>query len=175
MSELIKKVVIVGGGTAGWIAAALIKKMLSSVVDVELIESEEIGRVGVGEATIPPIRHLNSALGINEADFLRETKATIKLAIKFENWRVKGESYFHTFGAPGRQLAFCQFHHYWLRSKELGNNTSLWNYDLNYLCAEANKFAPFTHQDPDLEMLYAYHFDASLYAAFLRKYSEILA
>lgn len=172
MSELIKKVVIVGGGTAGWIAAALIKKMLSSVIDVELVESEEIGRVGVGEATIPPIRYLNSALGINEADFLRETKATIKLAIKFDNWRVKGESYYHTFGAPGRNLAFCQFHHYWLRSKELGNNTSLWNYDLNYLCAEANKFAPITHQNPDLEMLYAYHFDASLYAAFLRKYSE---
>lgn len=172
MSELIKKVVIVGGGTAGWIAAALIKKMLSNVVDVELIESEEIGRVGVGEATIPPIRYLNSALGIHEADFLRETKATIKLAIKFENWRVNGEHYYHTFGAPGRSLAFCQFHHYWLRSKKLGNNANLWDYDLNYLCAEANKFAPLNHQNPDLEMLYAYHFDASLYAAFLRRYSE---
>lgn len=172
MNKPIKKVVIVGGGTAGWISAALLKKVLGDVVDIELVESEDIGRIGVGEATIPPIRHINEVLGINEAEFLRETNATIKLAIKFENWRKQGESYFHTFGAAGKNMAFCQFHHFWLRAKKMGDTTSLWDYDLNYHCAVNNKFAPINAKDPVLEMLYAYHFDASLYAAFLRKYSE---
>lgn len=170
----IKKVVIVGGGTAGWMSASLLKKVLGSVVEIELIESEEIGRIGVGEATIPPIRHFNQALGLDEADFLRETKASIKLAIKFENWRVPGEGYFHTFGGAGKNIAFCPFHHYWLRAKLLGDKSSLWDYDLNYLCAIANKFAPINSKDAALEMQYAYHFDASLYAAFLRKFSERL-
>jgi len=172
MDKLIKKVVIVGGGTAGWISAALIKKLLGGVIDIELVESEEIGRIGVGEATIPPIRYLNSALGIEEAEFIRETKATIKLAIKFDNWRVQGEHYFHTFGAAGKSLAFCSFHHYWLRSRQQGNKASLWDYDLNYLCAQSNKFAPLTSRTGESEMLYAYHFDASLYAVFLRRFSE---
>jgi len=174
MNKPIKKIVIVGGGTAGWMSAALLKKVMGVVVDIELIESEEIGRIGVGEATIPPIRHFNQALGINEADFLRETKASIKLAIKFENWRVQGEGYFHTFGGAGKNIGFCPFHHFWLRAKSLGDTSSLWDYDLNYLCAVANKFAPINSTDPALEMQYAYHFDASLYAAFLRKFSENL-
>lgn len=172
MNKPIKKVVIVGGGTAGWMSAALLKKVMGSVIDIELIESEEIGRIGVGEATIPPIRHFNQALGIDEAEFLRETKASIKLAIKFENWRVQGEGYFHTFSGAGKNIAFCPFHHFWLRAKSLGDTSSLWDYDLNYLCAKANKFAPINSNDPALEMQYAYHFDASLYAVFLRKFSE---
>lgn len=174
MNNLIKKVVIVGGGTAGWMSAALLKKILGSVIDIELIESEEIGRIGVGEATIPPIRYFNQVLGINEADFLRETQASIKLAIKFENWRVPGESYFHTFGSAGKNIAWCPFHHFWLRANQMGHNTSLWDYDLNYLCAQSNKFAPVNTKDPALEMQYAFHFDASLYASFLRKFSENL-
>ena len=168
----VRKVVILGGGTSGWIAAALLKKVLGPVVDIDLVESEDIGTVGVGEATIPPIRLLNNVLGINEAEFLRETKATIKLAIKFENWRVPGESYYHTFGAPGKSLAFCHFHHLWRRAQQLGDTTSLWQYDLNYLCAEAGKFASINSKDPVLELPYAYHFDAGLYARFLRKFSE---
>ena len=174
MNKPIKKVVIVGGGTAGWMSAALLKKVLGSVVEIELIESEEIGRIGVGEATIPPIRNFNHALGIDEADFLRETKASIKLAIKFENWRVPGESYFHRFGGAGKNIGFCPFHHFWLRAKALGDTSSLWDYDLNYLCAIANKFSPINAKDPALEMQYAFHFDASLYAIFLRKFSENL-
>ena len=174
MSAGVKKVVIVGGGTAGWICAALMSKVLGDIVQIELVESEDIGRIGVGEATIPPIRHLNMALGIDESYFIRETKATIKLAIKFENWKVQGDHYFHTFGAAGRSSAFCSFHHYWLRSQQLGNPGSLWDYDLHYLCALANKFSPTTSSASDGEMLYAYHFDASLYAAFLRRYSEAL-
>jgi tryptophan halogenase len=126
----------------------------------------------VGEATIPPIRLLNNVLGINEAEFLRETKATIKLGIQFENWRVKDESYFHSFGAPGKSMAFCQFHHFWKRSQLLGDTSSLWDYDLNYLCAMQGKFAQINSKDSILELPYAYHFDASLYANFLRKFSE---
>ena len=172
MKNTIKKLVIVGGGTAGWMSAALLKKMIGAPLAIELVESETIGTVGVGEATIPPIRLLNQVLGINEADFLRETKATIKLGIMFENWRVKNEQYFHSFGASGRSMAFCQFHHFWQRGQQLGIDTSLWEYDLNYLCARDGKFAHINSKDPILELPYAYHFDASLYAAFLRKYCE---
>lgn len=171
-NKLVKKVVILGGGTAGWMSAVLIKKVMGSVVDVELVESEMIGTIGVGEATIPPIQLFNSVLGLNEAEFLRETNATIKLAIRFENWKDVGHSYYHTFGAAGKSLAFCHFHHLLQRAQNLGHDSHLWEYDLNYLCCEAGKFAKINTQDPILEMGYAYHFDASLYAAYLRKISE---
>ena len=169
-----KKIVVVGGGTAGWMAAALITKVLGRQVSVELVESETIGIIGVGEATIPPIQTLNSVLGIAEADFLRETKATIKLGICFENWGAVGESYYHTFGASGRNLAFCGFHHFWTRARQLGMDVNYWDYDLNYLCAEAGKFAPLSGQDPIWDMPYAYHFDSALYGQFLRRLSETM-
>lgn len=172
MSQLVNKVVILGGGTAGWMSAALIKKLLGSSINVELVESDDIGTVGVGEATIPPIKLFNSVLGINEAEFLRETKATIKLAIKFDNWKNIGDSYYHTFGSAGKSLAFCQFHHLHRRTQLLGNKSSIWEYDLNYLCSESGKFAHINSQDPILELPNAYHFDATLYAAFLRKFCE---
>lgn len=174
MQRKVNKVVILGGGTAGWMSAALIKKLMGNRIDVELVESEAIGTVGVGEATIPPIQLYNSALGLNEAEFIRETKATIKLAIKFDNWKDVGDSYYHTFGAAGKSLAFCHFHHLLKRSQQLGNRSHLWDYDLNYLCAEAGRFAFINSKDPILDIPYAYHFDASLYALFLRKYSEKL-
>lgn len=172
MNTNINKVVVIGGGTAGWMSAALIKRVLGGAVEVELVESETIGIVGVGEATIPPIQHVNSVLGLDEAEFLRETKSTMKLAIRFENWRVQGEKYYHTFGAPGKSQAFCHFHHFWTRAQQAGYKTNLWDYDLNYLCAEAGKFVKLQVEDKMWEMPYAYHFDASLYGAFLRKYSE---
>ncbi|MCY7296431.1 tryptophan halogenase family protein [Alteromonas sp. a30] len=168
----VKKVVIVGGGTAGWMSAALLKKVIGPVIDIELVESEQIGTVGVGEATIPPIQNVNAVLGINEAEFLKETQGTIKLAIKFENWRTQGESYYHTFGAAGKSFAFCHFHHFWRRANMLGEPYSFWEYDLNYLCAEAGKFAKINAKDPILDLDYAYHFDASLYGQYLRKLSE---
>ncbi len=174
MNKAIKKVIVVGGGTAGWMSAALIKRVLGDTVQLELVESDDIGIIGVGEATIPPIQHVNSVLGLDEAEFLRETKATIKLAIRFENWRVIGEQYYHTFGAPGRSQAFCHFHHYWTRARQAGYDTNLWDYDLNYLCAEANKFAKLKVNDPVWELPYAYHFDSSLYGQYLRRYSERL-
>lgn len=172
VQKTIKNIVIVGGGTAGWMSAALLKKVLGPVVNITLVESEQIATVGVGEATIPPIQLVNSVLGLNEAEFLRETKASIKLAIKFENWYRDGESYFHTFGAAGQSSAFCQFHHYWRRAFGHSDTKSLWDYDLNYLAATQGKFAKLQTQDPRLEMPYAYHFDASLYGKYLRKISE---
>lgn len=171
-TNTVKNVVIVGGGTAGWISAAVIKRLLGAEVNVNLVESEDIGTVGVGEATIPPIILLNNMLGLDEKEFLKETNATMKLAIRFENWRVQGESYYHTFGAPGKSYAFCHFHHYFKRAQRLGLKDSIWEYDLNYLACEAGKFAHIKSPDPIIEMPYAYHFDASLYARFLRKKCE---
>lgn len=174
MNNAVKKVVVLGGGTSGWMSAAFLKKMFTDQVDVELVESDAIGTIGVGEATIPPIRLFNNVLGINEAEFIKETKATIKLAIKFENWKNVGESYYHTFGSAGKSNPFCHFHHYYYRAKQLGLDKSLWEYDLNYLAAQAGKFAQIKAQDPVLDMPFAYHFDAGLYAKFLRKFSENL-
>ena len=173
-NQQIRKVVILGGGTAGWISAALLKKLLGDAVAIELVESEDIGTVGVGEATIPPIQVLNTVLGINEAEFLRETKATIKLAIRFENWKQQGHQYYHSFGAIGKSMAFCHFHHLLKRAGGLEDESQLWQYDLNYLCAEAGKFAKIKTKDPIIDMPYAYHFDAGLYAKYLRKFSEKL-
>ena len=168
----IKRVVIAGGGTAGWLAASLMKKVLGKAVDITLVESEAIGTVGVGEATIPPIRLVNQVLGIDEAQFLHDTKATIKLAIRFENWKTKGESYYHTFGAPGKSMAFCHFHHYWVKARQQGLKDDLWDFDLNYHAAESGRFAQINAKDPVVELPFAYHFDASLYAQYLRKLSE---
>lgn len=174
MKNAVKKVVILGGGTAGWMSASMIKKLLGDAVDIELVESEAIGIVGVGEATIPPIKLFNQVLGIDEREFIQETNATIKLAIKFENWKQKDHSYYHTFGAPGKSLAFCQFHHLLKRAGQLEDDSHLWQYDLNYLCAEAGKFAPINSKDTVLELPHAFHFDAAKYALFLRKFSEKL-
>lgn len=172
MPEPIKRVVIAGGGTAGWMTAALLNKVLGRSVSIELVESEQIGIVGVGEATIPPIQTFNRFLGIDEKAFLKETQGTIKLAIKFENWRVPGESYYHTFGAPGTTMGFCSFHHYWLKAKQSGLTQSLWDFDLNYLACEQGKFNKINTQNPLYDMPYAYHFDSALYGQFLRRFAE---
>lgn len=172
MNNLVKKIVILGGGTAGWMSASMIKKILGNTVDIELVESESIGTVGVGEATIPPIKLFNSVLGIDEREFIKETNATIKLAIKFEHWKQKDHSYYHTFGAAGQSLAFCQFHHLLKRTGQLEDDSHLWKYDLNYLCATSGKFAPTNNKANVIDLPHAYHFDATKYAMFLRKYSE---
>ncbi|MCU4675493.1 tryptophan 7-halogenase [Catenovulum sp. 2E275] len=171
MQTQVQKIVIVGGGTAGWMTAAMLKKILANAVNIELVESEAIGIIGVGEATIPPIRLFNNVLGINEAEFIKATKASIKLAIKFENWRTEGESYFHTFGAPGKSMAFCPFHHFWLKEQAI-NKKDIWQYDLNYLCAINGQFDKLKTQNPFYDIPYAYHFDAALYGQFLRSYAE---
>lgn len=163
-----------GGGTSGWVSAALLVRLLGKAIKITLVESEQIGTVGVGEATIPPIKTLNQALGINEADFIKHTKATIKLGIQFENWNQVGDSYMHAFGNIGKDLAFCGFDQLWLRSQSLGDKSDFWNYSLNYQAAKHAKFAQFD-SIPNTGMsglVYAYHFDATLYADYLRQYSE---
>ncbi len=172
MTRPVRDLVIAGGGTAGWMTAALLRKVLPSTVSITLVESEQIGIVGVGEATIPPIQTFNKVLGLDEKAFLKETHGSVKLAIKFENWRVPGESYFHTFGAPGANLGFASFQHYWLRAQREGLNRSLWDYDLNYLSCTAGKFNKMNSQNPLYDMQYAYHFDSAYYGQFLRGIAE---
>lgn len=172
----IKNVVIVGGGTAGWITASFLVKMLGRTLNITLVESDDIGTIGVGEATIPAIMQFNKALGLDEKRFIRETKGTIKLGIQFENWNREGDKYMHAFGGIGKNFPFCDFHHFWNRGQQQGLTFDYWDFSLNYQSAIANKFAHLDRipslQLPGLE--YAFHFDAGLYAAFLRRYSESL-
>ncbi|WFL78556.1 tryptophan 7-halogenase [Altererythrobacter arenosus] len=164
----LKRVVIAGGGTAGWMAAAALARTFGDVIDLTLVESEMIGTVGVGEATIPPLIVYNRLLGINEADFMRSTQATFKLGIEFENWKVDGEKYFHSFGQTGRDHWSAGFQHFWLHGLTKGHTASYDDYCLELQAAYAEKFAHL----PDDRLNYAYHLDSSLYAAFLRKMAE---
>ena len=167
----IKNVVIAGGGTAGWIAAALLNKVLGKVINITLIESSSIGTIGVGEATIPPIIQLNNALGINEQDFINATNASIKLGIEFENWKTPSHSYMHAFGSFGKDFPFCDFYNFWVKGQISGSEDSLWDFSLNYQAAKKHKFAPLSAitntQLPGIS--YAFHFDATLYAEYLKK------
>lgn len=170
----VSSIVIVGGGTAGWIAAAALSKLMGGLVKVRLIESDAIGTVGVGEATIPQIRKLNAILGIDEADFLRETKATYKLGIEFNNWGQLGDSYLHTFGDAGINLQSLHFHHYWRRFAQTHPTASLWDYSLHHRAAYADKFAPVERvgRTAMTGLAHAYHFDATAYAGYLRTLAE---
>jgi tryptophan halogenase len=172
--EPIRSIVIVGGGTAGWIAASALSKFLPKSIRITLIESEAIGTVGVGEATIPQIRRLNASLGLDEDAFIRATQASFKLGIEFVNWGRLGDRYLHTFGDPGINLANLHFHHYWLRARAEGSTASLWDYSLHHKVAYANKFGRLDRvgNSSMTGLAYAFHFDAGLYAAFLRRVAE---
>jgi tryptophan halogenase len=167
-TKKLNRVVIVGGGTAGWMSAATLSKLLGKQLDVTLIESDEIGTVGVGEATIPTMLSFHALLEINEQEFLRATNGTFKLGISFENWREQGVNYIHSFGKTGKESWAGEFHHYWLKGKELGVDTSFGDYCLELQAAKADKFA--ISENPWVN--YAYHMDATAYAKFLRKFSE---
>ncbi|MBF7072314.1 tryptophan 7-halogenase [Glaciecola sp. MH2013] len=174
-SEQIRKIVIAGGGTAGWMTAAALSSMLDTKhVDITLIESEEIGTVGVGEATIPDIKNFNQMLGIEEAEFLRATKGTFKLGIEFSDWGQLGDKYFHPFGVHGVDMNGIDFHQYWLRLQRAGNNEAIEHYSMCALAAKKMKFALPNNdaRSPLSQIRYAYHFDASAYAAYLRSYAE---
>jgi tryptophan halogenase len=166
--QKIKKIVIAGGGTSGWMAGAILAQQLGKVLDITLVESEEIATVGVGESTVPPMRALNKLLGLNEQEFMRETAATFKLGIWFENWRKVGERYIHPFGINGQPTWACDFHHYWLHSLKLGQTAYLGDYCLEWVGADQSRFAT----SPESDINFAYHIDASLYAKFLRKIAE---
>lgn len=170
----IERIVIVGGGTAGWIAAASMARLIGPSVKITLIESEAIGTVGVGEATIPQIRRLNGVLGLDENEFVRETRGTFKLGIEFNNWGHVGERYLHTFGDAGINLASLHFHHYWLRSQAEGQEASLWDYSLHHKAAYSNKFGRLDRvgNTSMTGLAYAFHFDAGLYARYLRRHAE---
>jgi len=172
----IKSVVVAGGGTAGWMAAAALAKVLGPRLTITLVESSEIGIVGVGEATIPAIGQFNRLLKIDEDDFLRHTQGTFKLGIEFVDWLEKGQAYMHAFGPVGRDLAYIPFHHYWLRDQASGTAGSLWDYSLNWLAAKQGRFARLERvpDTPLAGLAWAFHFDASLYAAYLSKFAQAL-
>ena len=172
---LVKRVLVVGGGTAGWMtAAALSNKFGGSPLEIRLIESAEIGTVGVGEATVPHIHHYNRTLGFDEADFMARTKATFKLGVEFVNWGRLGATYIHPFGAYGQDFGGVPFHQHWLRMR---GRADIGEFEEFSLPIQAARRGRFHHPSGDPASLlntynYAYQFDASLYARFLREYSE---
>ena len=170
----IRNIVIIGGGTAGWMTAAALGTFLTQGYTITLVESDAIGTVGVGEATIPMIRLFNDALGIDEGDFLRATQGTCKLGIEFDGWARPDHRYMHAFGPVGRPLGLVPFHHYWARENAAGRAGALGEYCLNEVAARAGRFAQLTPQpgSPVPDMPYAFHFDAALYAKFLRGIAE---
>ncbi|WP_353507416.1 tryptophan halogenase family protein [Gimibacter soli] len=163
-----RKVVIAGGGTAGWVAAAALSSQIGQLIDVTLVESDELGTVGVGEATIPTHRSYHDIIGVNEAEFMRATRATFKLGISFEHWGALGQKYIHSFGKIGVSSWMADFYHLWLEAQADGFGGDLGDYCLELRAAEAGKFA--ISQKPALN--YAYHLDAGLYAKFLRAHCE---
>jgi tryptophan halogenase len=171
----IRSVVVVGGGTAGWMTAALLARALGDTARLRLVESEAIGTVGVGEATIPQIRHFNAFLGLDENAFLTATQGTIKLGIEFAGWRAPGQVYIHAFGEIGRPLGAVPFHHYWRAGQQKGDAHSLWDYSLNARAASAGRFDRVIRRTGgDEPLTYAFQVDAALYARHLRGHAERL-
>ena len=162
------KVVIAGGGTAGWMSAAALSHQMGDILDITLVESIEIGTIGVGEATIPPMRTFHRLIGINEQEFMRATNATFKLGIQFENWKKIGEHYFHSFGVTGKQTVVADFIHFWLRGRKLGIADEFGHYCLEFKAALQERFAI----NEQARLNYAFHLDAGRYASFLRARAE---
>ena len=163
-----RRIVVAGGGTAGWMAAAAIARTMGRTAEVTLIESDAIGTVGVGESTIPPLVTYNRLLGIGEADFMRATQATFKLGILFDGWKDGTDRYFHSFGTTGQDHWSAGFQHFWMNGRERGHDAAYDAYCLELVAAMEGKFAHL----PDERMNYAYQLDSSLYAQFLRRMAE---
>lgn len=173
----IQSIIILGGGTAGWMTAAALAKVITTrSCSITLIESDEIGTIGVGEATIPQISIFNSVLGIDENDFVKATQGTFKLGIEFVNWKSLGSAYIHPFSTYGTDIQNVQFYHYWQKAFKLGLSPDISDYSLNIQACYHNKFTrPMdVPNSPLSKIAYAYHFDAGLYARYLRHYAESL-
>lgn len=175
VAERLKKIVILGGGTAGWITAAVLARFLGGrEATIELVESEDIGTIGVGEATVPVIRALNGLLGIDERDFLAHTQATFKLGIEFRDWAHLGSSHFHFFGDFGDVIEGIPPHHHWLKLRQIGDPTPLGEYCFPYVLGKLGRFAPPASdpRSPAASYRYAYHLDAGLYARYLHAIAQ---
>ncbi len=171
----LKKICIVGGGTAGWIAAALMAEHFKGrMAEIELVESDDIGTIGVGESTVPPFLELLAKLGVNEQEFIRETQASFKLGIQFEDWTEKGESYFHPFGAIGAQVDISDFYQVWLKARANGYDRPLMDFAASAEMARQGRFMlPFKAQRTPINgAVYAVHVDARRVAQYLRRFAE---
>ncbi len=171
----IRRIVIVGGGTSGWMTAAALAKLIKpDYCQIRLIESDDIGTVGVGEATIPQIQLFNKLLDLDEDEFLRKTQGTFKLGIQFVNWGRVGDKYIHAFGDLGKDMESIQFYHYWLKMAKIGQVEEVGSYTISGAATEKGKFMrPFdAGNSPLSNIAYAFHFDAGLYARFLREFAE---
>ncbi len=179
IAPAINNIVIVGGGTAGWMAAAALARVLGSSCQVRLIESDLIGIVGVGEATVPHIKAFNNLLRIDEADFVRSTRGTFKLGIQFLDWGRLGDTYVHGFGTTiGPELGLLPFHQYWIKARQAGRAQEIGAYTLNTTAAPRGKFMVSARDvpagSPLSNIAYAYQFDAAVYGQYLRAYAEKL-
>ncbi len=171
----LKKILIVGGGTAGWMAGALLSKLFKGLYEITLIESEAIGIVGVGEATIPAIKKYNELLGLDENEFMRMTQGSFKLGIQFVDWLRQGTSYIHGFGVIGRDLEWLRCHQYWLQANQRGAAGDFSDYSINTAACHDNRFMradPKMAESPLGHIAHAFHFDAALYAKYLRGLGE---
>lgn len=175
MTERLRTILIVGGGSAGWMAGALLSHLFQGLYRIVLVESEDIGTIGVGEATIPAIKKFNELLELDEVRFLQMTQGSFKLGIQFDNWARIGSSYVHGFGVIGQDLGWLRCHQYWLKMMQQGKASDFANFSINTAAALENKFMPARSDAGDSpigHIAHAYHFDAGLYARFLRGYAE---
>jgi tryptophan halogenase len=171
----LNRLLIAGGGSAGWMTAALLSRLFQGLYKITLVESEEIGIIGVGEATIPAIKKYNELLGLDENEFLQRTNGSFKLGIQFNDWLRVGSSYIHGFGVIGQNLEWLRCHQYWLKMRAKGQAPDFANFSINTAAALENKFMRAAADMPDsplAHIAHAFHFDASLYAKFLRGYAE---
>ncbi|MDE2226021.1 MAG: tryptophan 7-halogenase [Xanthomonadaceae bacterium] len=174
----IRHIVIVGGGTAGWMAAAGLARILGQACSIRLVESEQIGTIGVGESTVPHLKLFNDLLGIDDVSFVKQTQGTFKLGTQFVDWARIGDCYMHGFGTLGHDISLLPFHQFWLKAHRLGIAEELGAYSLHTVAGPQGKFTPSVTNAPQnsplADIAYAYHFDAGLYGRFLRDYAEKL-
>lgn len=166
--QIVKKVVVAGGGSAGWMAAAALSRQLGPLLDITLVESDDIGTVGVGESTVPTARTFNALLNLDEREFMSACQATFKIGISFENWGEIGDRYIHSFGQIGKSTWLGSFHHFWLQARAQGFGGDLGDYCLELKAAEQDRF----YTDENSPVNYAYHIDATLYGRYLRQKCE---